>query len=55
MPNEAGDQEQQTVVSSRFEAYSSDILPHHSIIEGYEKAIDNGGSFSPSSQTWPAF
>lgn len=43
MPNGNGDQEQQTVVSSRFEAYSSDILPHHSIIEGYEKAIDNGG------------
>ncbi|MCY3798741.1 MAG: hypothetical protein OXG84_13090 [Chloroflexi bacterium] len=45
MPEDADSQEHQNVVSSKIEAYaySSDLLPHHSIIEGYEKAIPNGG------------
>ena len=45
MSEDAEVQERRSVVESKFEAYaySSDLLPHHSIIEGYEKAIANGG------------
>ncbi len=45
MPEDAESQERRSVVESKFEAYaySSDLLPHHSIIEGYEQAIPNGG------------
>ena len=45
MPEDAEGQERGSVVESKFEAfaYSSDLLPHHTIIEGYEKAIPNGG------------
>ncbi len=43
MPDDAKEEERNTIVSSKFEAYSSDILPHHSLIEGYERAIPNGG------------
>lgn len=45
MPEDAEGQERRSVVESKFEAYaySSDLLPHHSTIEGYEKAIPNGG------------
>ncbi|MDE2951152.1 MAG: hypothetical protein OXT68_10320 [Chloroflexota bacterium] len=43
MSDDSNQHEDRTVVSSRFEAYSSDIFPHHSLIEGYQKAIPNGG------------
>ena len=45
MPEDADAQEGQSVIKREFEAYaySSDLLPHHSIIEGYQKAIPNGG------------
>ncbi len=43
MSDDANENEGRTVVSSRFEAYSSDIFPHHSLIEGYQNAIPNGG------------
>ncbi|MCY4061078.1 MAG: hypothetical protein OXG53_01785 [Chloroflexi bacterium] len=45
MPEDAEGQESRSVVESKFEAYaySSDLLPHHSIIEGYQKAIPDGG------------
>lgn len=45
MSEDADSHEGQNVIRSQFEAfaYSSDLLPHHSIIEGYEKAIPDGG------------
>lgn len=45
MPENTDAQESQSVVREKFEAYSyySDILPHHSIIEGYQRAIPDGG------------
>ena len=43
MSDDARENDARTVVSSRFEAYSSDIFPHHSLIEGYQNAIPNGG------------
>ena len=45
MPEDADAQEGQSVIKREFEAYaySSDLLPHHSIIEGYQSAIPNGG------------
>ena len=43
MPDDDDGQERRSVVSSNFEAYSSDIFPHHSVIEGYQKAIPDGG------------
>ncbi len=45
MSEDADSHEGQNVVQSKFEAfaYSSDLLPHHTIIEGYEKAIPDGG------------
>ena len=45
MSEDAESHESQNVVRSKFEAYAyaSDIFPHHSIIEGYEKAIPDGG------------
>ena len=42
MPEDADGQERRTVVSSKLEAYFSDIFPHPSIIEGYQKAIPDG-------------
>lgn len=45
MPEDADANEGESVVRREFEAYaySSDLIPHHTIIEGYEKAIPNGG------------
>lgn len=43
MSEAAGEHEDQGVIRSKFEAYYSDILPHPSTIEGYQKAIPNGG------------
>ena len=43
MPEDAGANESQSVIRSKFEAYFSDILPHHSTIEGYQRAIPDGG------------
>ena len=43
MSEESNETKDHTVVSSRFEAYSSDIFPHHSLIEGYQNAIPDGG------------
>ena len=44
MPEDADGKERQTVVSSsKFEAYFSDLLPHDSLIKGYQDAIPNGG------------
>ena len=42
MPEDAREHERHTVVSS-YEAYASDIFPHPTIIEGFQKAIPNGG------------
>lgn len=43
MSEDANSHEGQNVVRSQFEAYFSDLLPHHSIIDGYQKAIPDGG------------
>ena len=45
MSEDANEREGQSLVRSKFEsyAYSSDLFPHPSIIEGYEKAIPDGG------------
>ena len=45
MPEDVDAQEPQGVVRSKIEAfaYSSDIFPHPSVIEGYQKAIPDGG------------
>ena len=43
MSEDAGEHESQSVIRSKFEAYYSDILPHPSTIEGYQKAIPDGG------------
>lgn len=43
MPEDADANESQSVIRSKFEAYFSDILPHHSTIEGYQRAIPDGG------------
>lgn len=45
MPEDVDANEGESVIRSQFEAYaySSDLLPHHSIIEGYQKAIPDGG------------
>ncbi len=45
MSEDADSHESRNVVQSKFEAftYSSDLLPHPSIIDGYEKAIPDGG------------
>ena len=36
-------QEKPSIASSNIEAYYSDILPHHSTVQGYENAIPDGG------------
>ncbi|MDE2855656.1 MAG: hypothetical protein OXN88_15900 [Chloroflexota bacterium] len=45
MPEDVDANEGESVVRRQFEAYaySSDLLPHHSIIEGYQNAIPDGG------------
>ena len=45
MPEDVDPQEAPRVTESRFEAYaySSDIFPHPSILEGYQNAIPDGG------------
>lgn len=43
MPEDSDANEGQSVIRSKFEAYFSDILPHHSTIEGYQRAIPDGG------------
>ena len=45
MPEDNDVHEGESVVRRQFEAYaySSDLLPHHSIIEGYQNAIPDGG------------
>ena len=43
MSEDAGEHQGQNVIRSKFEAYYSDILPHHTTIEGYQKAIPDGG------------
>ncbi len=43
MPEDADGQKRRTVVSSKLEAYFSDIFPHPSIIQGYQDAVPDGG------------
>ena len=43
MSEDAGEHEGQSVIRSKFEAYYSDILPHHTTVEGYQRAVPNGG------------
>ncbi|MDE2637563.1 MAG: hypothetical protein OXI30_14465, partial [Chloroflexota bacterium] len=45
MSEDADSNESQSVVHSKIEAfaYSSDLFPHHSIIDGYQRAIPDGG------------